>query len=107
GASRFPSDPSTLVGHPWPMRVLYFGTYERGYPRNAQVISCLRGAGVDVVERHVSVWERREHKFSAGLGSALRLARAELALLRKLDGDFDAVLVGYPGHLDVRAARRA
>ena len=34
------------------MRVLYFGTYERDYPRNAQVISCLRGAGVDVVERH-------------------------------------------------------
>ena len=29
------------------MRVLYFGTYERGYPRNAQVISCLRRAGVD------------------------------------------------------------
>ncbi|MDF2750459.1 MAG: hypothetical protein K0T00_1635, partial [Gaiellaceae bacterium] len=23
------------------MRVLYFGTYERDYPRNAQVISCL------------------------------------------------------------------
>ena len=32
------------------MRALYFGTYDRGYPRNAQVISCLRGAGVDVVE---------------------------------------------------------
>ena len=30
------------------MRVLYFGTYERDYPRNAQVISCLRRAGVEV-----------------------------------------------------------
>jgi glycosyltransferase involved in cell wall biosynthesis len=89
------------------LRVLYFGTYERGYPRNAQVISCLRGAAVDVVERHVSVWEGSEHKFAAGLGSALRLARAELTLLRKLDGDFDAVVVGYPGHLDLPAAKRA
>ena len=39
------------------MRVLYFGTYERDYPRNAQVISCLRRAGVEVSERHVAVWE--------------------------------------------------
>ncbi|MFL5936516.1 MAG: glycosyltransferase [Gaiellaceae bacterium] len=88
------------------MRVLYFGTYERGYPRNAQVISCLRGAGVDVVERHVSVWDGHEHKFSAGLGAALRLARAETSLLRRLGGDFDAVVVGYPGHLDLPAAKR-
>jgi glycosyltransferase involved in cell wall biosynthesis len=88
------------------LRVLYFGTYERGYPRNAHAISCLRRAGVDVVERHVSVWDGQEHKFSAGIGAALRLARAETSLLRRLDGDFDAVVVGYPGHLDLPAARR-
>ena len=88
------------------MRVLYFGTYEREYPRNAQVISCLRRAGVDVVERHVSVWDGQEHKFSAGLGAALRLARAETSLFRRLDGDLDAVVVGYPGHLDLPAAKR-
>ena len=34
------------------MRVLYFGTYDRAYPRNAQVISALRGAGVEVREQH-------------------------------------------------------
>jgi glycosyltransferase involved in cell wall biosynthesis len=88
------------------LRVLYFGTYEHGYPRNAQVISCLRGARVEVVERHVSVWEGREHKFAAGPGWALRVARAELSLLRRLDGDFDALVVGYPGHLDLPAAKR-
>ena len=32
------------------MRVLAFGTYHRDYPRNAQVRSCLRAAGVEVVE---------------------------------------------------------
>lgn len=89
------------------MRVLYFGTYERDYPRNAQVISCLRGAGVEVVERHVSVWEGKEHKFSPGLGSAARLARAELELRRRRPTEFDLLVVGYPGHLDIRAARRA
>ena len=90
------------------MRVLYFGTYEREYPRNAQVIACLRGAGVEVAERHVSVWDGREHKFAAGAASAARLALAELELLaRRPEPTFDAIVVGYPGHLDVPAARRA
>jgi len=88
------------------LRVLYFGTYERRYPRNAQVISCLRRAGVDVVERHASVWEGREHKFAAGAGSAFRLAAAELSLLRRRDTDFDVLVVGYPGHFDLAAAKR-
>ena len=56
------------------MRVLYFGTYERDYPRNAQVISCLRRAGVEVKERHVAVWEGRSDNWSAGAGAAARLA---------------------------------
>ncbi|HET8606983.1 MAG TPA: glycosyltransferase [Gaiellaceae bacterium] len=88
------------------MRVLYFGTYERGYPRNAQVISCLRGAGVEVDERHVPVWERREHNWSAGPGAALRVALAEARLARPQRRRFDAVIVGYPGHFDMPRARR-
>jgi glycosyltransferase involved in cell wall biosynthesis len=88
------------------LRVLYFGTYERGYPRNAQVVSCLRRAGVEVLERHVSVWDEREHKFAAGVGAGLRLAAAELALLRRGSTNFDVLVVGYPGHFDLPAARR-
>ena len=90
------------------MRVLYFGTYERDYPRNAQVISCLRKAGVDVGERHAPVWEGREHKWAAGCahGAAARAppssASAQASAIR-----FDALIVGYPGHLDLPAARRA
>jgi glycosyltransferase involved in cell wall biosynthesis len=71
------------------------------------VISCLRRAGVEVVERHVPVWEGREHKWSAGAGAAARLAAAELRLLRRPSESFDALLVGYPGHFDLAAARRA
>jgi glycosyltransferase involved in cell wall biosynthesis len=89
------------------MRILYFGTYERDYPRNAQVISALRHAGVEVVERHVGVWEGSRQNWSAGPAAAARLALAELRLLRPPREDFDAIVVGYPGHFDLPAARRA
>jgi glycosyltransferase involved in cell wall biosynthesis len=69
------------------------------------VISCLRGAGVEVVERHESVWEGRRHKWSAGAAAAARIALAEARLLRRSSETFDAVLVGYPGYLDLAAAR--
>jgi glycosyltransferase involved in cell wall biosynthesis len=92
----------------WPseVRILYFGTYERDYPRNAQVIAALRGAGVEVSERHVSVWEGSTHKWRAGVGTAARLALAEAQLFRRPLERFDALIVGYPGHLDLQAARR-
>jgi glycosyltransferase involved in cell wall biosynthesis len=89
------------------VRVLYFGTYERDYPRNAQVISCLRRAGVEVHERHEAVWDGRRESWRAGAGDAARLALAEARLLRPHTDRYDAVLVGYPGHLDLPAARRA
>ncbi len=71
------------------------------------MISCLRSAGVRVVERHEPVWDKTEHKFSVRAGPALRLAAAELRLLRRPREDFDVVIVGYPGHFDLLAARRA
>lgn len=88
------------------MRILFFGTYERDYPRNAQVASCLRRAGVEVAERHVAVWDRREHKWAAGPAMLGRLALAQARLARRPRERFDAVLVGYPGHLDMPVARR-
>jgi glycosyltransferase involved in cell wall biosynthesis len=88
------------------LRVLYFGTYERNYPRNAQVISCLREAGVEVVERHASVWENRRDNWSVRWGSAMRLTLAEAKLWWPRRTAFDAVIVGYPGHFDVPRARR-
>jgi glycosyltransferase involved in cell wall biosynthesis len=89
------------------LRVCYFGTYERAYPRNAQVISCLRSAGVEVEEEHVAVWDDLREGWSAGAGRALRLAAAEAQLLTRRPSGFDAFVVGYPGHLDLTAARRA
>ncbi len=71
------------------------------------MISCLRDAGAEVVERHVSVWEGGRRNWSAGPAAAVRLAAAETRLLRPIRGRFDAVIVGYPGHFDLPAARRA
>jgi glycosyltransferase involved in cell wall biosynthesis len=88
------------------VRVAYFGTYERNYPRNAQVISALRRAGAEVVERHEPVWEGREEKWGIGRTALPRLARAELRLLRRGLPEADVVVVGYPGHFDLAAARR-
>jgi glycosyltransferase involved in cell wall biosynthesis len=71
------------------------------------VISCLRGAGVEVIERHTNVWEQRQHKWSLGLGAVARIALAEARLLLgSRRTPFDALIVGYPGHFDMAAARR-
>jgi glycosyltransferase involved in cell wall biosynthesis len=88
------------------VRVLYFGTYDRAYPRNAQVISCLRGAGVEVEERHEPVLDGRRDLWRAGIGIAARMALAEARLARSGPVAADAVVVGYPGHADLPAARR-
>ena len=71
------------------------------------MISCLRGAGVEVVEEHVSVWDDDRHGWGAGPTRALRLAAAEARLLARRPPDADALIVGYPGHFDLPAARRA
>jgi glycosyltransferase involved in cell wall biosynthesis len=60
-----------------------------------------------MTERHISVWERDEHKWKAGGSSLLRLAAAELKLLRRPHAEFDVLVVGYPGQLDLPAAKRA
>jgi glycosyltransferase involved in cell wall biosynthesis len=70
------------------------------------VISCLRRAGVEVVERNIGVWEGREQKWRPGPVAAARLAVSELRLLRRSQEAFDALIVGYPGHADLPAARR-
>jgi glycosyltransferase involved in cell wall biosynthesis len=86
------------------VKVVYFGTYDRAAPRNTQVMSCLRGAGVEVVERHRQVWGVQN--WSVGLRQLPRLLRAERSLARGEEREADVVVVGYPGHFDLRAARR-
>jgi glycosyltransferase involved in cell wall biosynthesis len=49
----------------------------------------------------------RPNPLPPGPGAAARLALAELRLLQRPRAGFDAVIVGYPGHFDLAAARRA
>ena len=96
------------------MKICYFGTYEREYPRNRVVIDALRAAGVEVVECHVPVWELTRHKTGrffqpvSLLSLAGRILAGYLRLAVKflrLAGTVDLVVVGYIGQLDVLLAR--
>jgi glycosyltransferase involved in cell wall biosynthesis len=60
-----------------------------------------------VVEEHVPVWDDVRHGWSVGIGIALRLGVAEARLWTRRPRGFDAFVVGYPGHFDLPAARRA
>jgi glycosyltransferase involved in cell wall biosynthesis len=88
------------------VRVAYFGTWERGYPRNDQVIGALESTGVDVDLVHEEMWTGT-HKFGLTPAVLPRLAQAELRLARaNVSGDVEALLVGYPGHFDLWSAKR-
>ena len=88
------------------MRVCYFGTWERQYPRNDQVIAALERAAVNVELVHQDMWAGT-HKFGLSPAVLPRLARAELRLARApVSDDVDALIVGYPGQFDLWSAKR-
>jgi glycosyltransferase involved in cell wall biosynthesis len=67
----------------------------------------LRSAGVEVHEVHTPVWEETQTRWNAGVGAAVRLAVGEAKLLARRPPEGDAIIVGYPGHFDLPAAKRA
>ncbi len=96
------------------MKVCYFGTYERDYPRNKVTIDALRQAGVDVVECHLPLWELTRHKTGRFLSPksllilAVKLCMGYLKLIRsyvRQAGVARIVMVGYIGQLDLLLAR--
>jgi glycosyltransferase involved in cell wall biosynthesis len=95
------------------MRVCYFGTYRQEYSRNQIMIEGLRQAGVDVIECHELLWRGIEDRVQAASGGWLRPAfiwralRTYWHLLRRYlrVDNYDILVVGYPGHLDVFLAR--
>ncbi len=93
------------------MRVMWLGTYDRAYPRPRVLIAGLREQGVDVVEHHRPVWERRRDKTS-GLrplplaASAVRFAGAwaGLAVAGARERPVDAIVAGYLAQPDALPA---
>jgi glycosyltransferase involved in cell wall biosynthesis len=96
-----------------PPRLLFFGTYREEYARNQILIEGLRRAGWEVVECHASLWRGVEDRVQAASGGwanwgffrRLFDAYAQLIRLYRKSGEYDVILVGYPGHLDVYLAR--
>lgn len=90
------------------MRVIFWGTYDKGKPRTRILLRGLREAGVEVTEIHADIWSGIEDKAQVrGLMRKILLLARWLAAYPGLvwrylrAADHDAVIVGYMGHLDV------
>lgn len=86
------------------MKVCYFGTFEENYPRNITFIEGLKRVGIDVIICHASL---KADKTSLGnLSYLIKLffkyvkAYTDL-ILKALTVKCDAVIIGYPSHVDV------
>lgn len=91
------------------MRVCYFGTYRNEYSRNQIMIEGLRRAGVEVIECHEQLWSGVEDRIEAASGGwrhpgfLWRVIRVYFRLIQqyfRLE-EFDILILGYPGQLDV------
>jgi glycosyltransferase involved in cell wall biosynthesis len=95
-----------------PLRVCYFGTYRANYSRNQIMVAGLRAAGVQVIECHTSLWHGVQDRVQAFSGEWkyprfwLRVLKTYSRLLRQYRavGDYDVMVVGYPGQFDVYLA---
>ncbi len=95
------------------MRVCYFGTYRAEYSRNRIMMEGLRRNGVDVRDCQETLWQSIEDRVEVVKGKwwqpafLWRVLRTYGRLLRKYRqvGDYDVLVVGYPGQLDVFLAR--
>jgi glycosyltransferase involved in cell wall biosynthesis len=91
--------------------VAWFGTYDPAYARNRVLIEGLRAVGARVLEYSAPLSSSLTAARLATPGGAgelaCELARAHLSLAvrHRRDVGFDALVVGYPGHLMVPFAR--
>lgn len=96
-----------------PLKVCYFGTYRQNYSRNQIMIAGLRKVGVDVKECHETLWRGIEDRVQVVQGGWKnprfwgRMIGAYARLLKQYSriGDYDVMVVGYPGQFDVFLAR--
>lgn len=95
------------------MRVCYFGTYRKNYPRNRLNINRLVNQGVDVIECHSKLWKGdldRHNLVAGGWKKAdfwLRTLKAYINLIIQYFriNHYDVMVVGYPGQFDIVLAR--
>lgn len=91
----------------------YFGTYRKNYSRNQMMIAGLRLNGVTVIECHETLWHGIEDRVQVARSGWMkpsfwwRFLSTYWRLLNKFNtiGDFDIIIVGYPGQFDVFLAK--
>lgn len=95
------------------MIICYFGTYRQNYSRNKNMIAALRSVGVEVKECHVPLWHGVEDRVAVTSGGWKkpafwwRVVKTYWQLYWKYThiGEYDILMVGYPGQFDVFFAR--
>lgn len=95
------------------IRVCYFGTYDLDQSRNIVMIKGLSENGIEVIRCRADLWRGTADKIQAikiGLlnpGLLCRIWRSYVGALRRYAqvGDYDVMIVGYPGYLDVFPAK--
>lgn len=95
------------------MRVCYWGTYDKDYPRNRIIISGLRKNGIDVVECHIKIWRDTAEKITKvstrwiNIPLILKIiwVYLKLSLQFLFSRRVDFIIVGYSGHFDVFVAK--
>jgi glycosyltransferase involved in cell wall biosynthesis len=93
------------------MKICYFGTYEKNYPRNKNVIEGLKINKVEIIECHEPLLDDIEDKINISIFTKIiilfRISKSYLKLVIKKFRlpKTDAVVVGYIGQLDMILAR--
>jgi glycosyltransferase involved in cell wall biosynthesis len=93
------------------MRICYFGTYEKNYPRNKNIIEGLKINKVDIIECHESLLDDIEDKINLTIFTKIKIVfriiktYLKLIIKRYKLPKVDVVVVGYIGQLDMFLAR--
>ncbi len=104
--------PKKHLTNPNTLRVCYFGTYRANYERNRWMIERLRRQNVIVNECHATLWqglEDREQIAGGGWRKPAFWGRFFSAYVRLLFryfriGEYDIMVIGYPGQPDAPLA---
>jgi len=92
------------------VRVCYWGTYDKEYPRNKTIILGLKKNNVEVVEYHEPIWKSTEEKITKASSGWLDIKLIwqwvviYIKLIFRFFKDrkkFDFIIIGYSGHFDV------
>ncbi len=91
------------------MKICYFGTYRKNYSRNKIMIAALESAGVEVVQCNEKLWQGIQDRVDVLTGGWkkpafwFRIIKTYSRLIWRMTKikDFDILMIGYPGQLDV------